>query len=256
MVLSIWRSSRQFWLIFLSIVSSIGIVYAVVAKEVADLPPAPRTGTPEGTSSAGGTRGESYMGQICNSTNQSLIYLLDSGIRDFTIAAHPIFWLYSSYTPAQIDYLKFTLAEVATTKTIYRTQVNLQEQSGIMGIALPQEKQYALEPNKDYSWNLEVYCSQQDSKPDLVFKGWLRRLPITASLQKDLAAFPTRHYSVYLENNILYDALTNLARLRKEKPNDPQITKAWNHLLKDLGREELITQPILEPLVYSAQEKK
>ena len=256
MVLSIWRSPKQFWLIFLSIISSMGIGYMVVAQEVADLPPAPSTGTPEGTSSAGGTRGESHIKRMCNSNNQSLVYLLDSGIRDFTIAAHPIFWLYSSYTPGQIDYLEFTLAEVATTKTIYRTKVNLQERSGIMGIALPQEKQYALEPNKDYSWNLQVYCSQQDYKPDLIFKGWLRRLPITASLQKDLTAFPTRHYSVYLENNILYDALTNLARLRKEKPNDPQITKAWNQLLRDLGREELIPQPILDPLVYSAQEKK
>ena len=255
MILSIWRSSRQFWLIFLSIISSMGISYSVVAQEIADLPPAPSTGTPEGTSSAGGTRGEPKINRVCNFTNQSLVYLLDSGIRDFTIVAHPIFWFYSSHTAGQIDYLEFTLAEVETTKTIYRTKVNLQERSGIMGIALPPEKQYALETNKDYSWNLQVHCSRQDSKPDLVFQGWLRRLPITSKLQKDLATFPARHYSVYLENNILYDALTNLVQLRQQKPNDPQIRKAWNHLLKDLGKEELIPQPILEPFIYSAQDR-
>ena len=255
MVLTIWRSPRQFWLIFLSIVSSMGICYSVVAKEVADLPPAPNTGTPEGSSSAGGTRGEPKINRVCNFSNQSLVYLLDSGIRDFTIAAHPIFWFYRPHSAEQIDYLEFALAEVETTQTIYRTKVNLQERSGIMGIALPQEQQYALKPNNDYSWSLQIYCSQQDDKPDLVFEGWLRRLPITPSLEKDLAAFPAEHYSVYLENNILYDALTNLAQLRQNKPNDPEIIQAWNQLLIDLGRKELISQPILEPFVYSARDK-
>ena len=255
MVLTIWRSPRPFWLIFLSMITSMGIGYSVVAKEVADLPPAPITGTPEGNSSAGGTRGESKIEQICNSTNQSLVYLLDSGIRDFTIAAYPIFWFYSPYTAGQIDYLEFALTEVQTNQTIYRTKVNPRERSGIMGIALPQEKKYALELNKDYSWSLQVYCSQQDNRADIVFEGWLRRLPMTSSLEKDLAAFPSQHYSVYLENNILYDALTNLAQLRQKKPNDPQIIKAWNKLLIDLGRQELIPQPILEPVVYSTQDK-
>ena len=255
MILSIWRSSRQFWLIFLSIISSLGMSYSVVAQEIANLPPAPNTGTPEGTSSAGGTRGEPKINQICNFSNQSLVYLLDSGIRDFTIVAHPIFWFYSPHTAGQIDRVEFTLAEVATTNTIYRTKVNLRERSGIIGLALPQEQQYALKTNKDYSWSLQVHCSQQDSKPDLVLQGWLRRLPITSQLQKDLAAFPARHYSVYLKNNILYDALTNLVQLRQQKPDDPQIISAWSQLLKDLGREELISQPILEPFIYSAQDK-
>ncbi|MDJ0691692.1 MAG: DUF928 domain-containing protein [Xenococcaceae cyanobacterium MO_188.B32] len=256
MILTIWRSPRQFWLIFFSIISSIGICYSVAAKEIADLPPAPTTGTPEGTSSTGGTRGEPQIDRVCNFNARSLVYLLNNGIRDFTISAYPIFWFYSPYSEGQINYLEFTLAEVETTKTIYRTKVNLRERSGIMGIALPQEKQYALKLNQDYSWSLQVYCSQQNERPDLVFEGWLRRLPITSSLQKDLAAFPSRQYSVYLENNILYDALTNLTELRQKKPNDPQIIKAWNQLLIDLGRKELISQPILEPVVYSARDKK
>lgn len=256
MILTIWRSPKQLWFILLVIMSSIGISYSVVAQEISNLPPAPSTGTPEGTSSAGGTRGEPRIRRTCNTTNQSLVYLLDSGIRDFTIAAHPIFWLYSPYTVGQIDYLEFTLTEVQTTKKIYSAKVNLRERSGIMGIALPQEKQYALKPNQDYSWSLQVYCFQQENRPEIVFEGWLRRLPVNSSLQQNLAAFPSQHYSVYLENNILYDALTNLAQLRQEKPNDPKIITAWNQLLIDLGRKELIPQPILKPVIYSAQDKK
>ena len=255
MILTIWRSPRKFWLILLSTISLISISYSVVAQEVANLPPAPSTGTPDDSFSAGGTRSEPNSNQTCDSTNPSLVYLLDSGIRDFTVSAHPIFWFYSPYTVGQIGYLEFTLADVQTTKTIYRSKIDLREQSGIMGIALPQEQKYALEPNKDYSWNLQIYCSPTEDQPDIFFEGWLRRLPITYNLKQDLAAFPAQHYSVYLENNILYDALTNLAQLRQTKPNNSEIMEAWNHLLTDLGKKDLIQQPILEAVIYSAQDE-
>ena len=254
MISTNWRSLKQLWLILLSIISSMGICYSVVAQEIANLPPAPSTGTPEGTSSAGGTRGEPKINRVCNSNSQSLVYLLDSGIRDFTVDAHPIFWVYNPYSTRELNSLEFTLSEVQTTATVYRTKVNLKGRAGILGIPLPQEKQYALKTNKDYSWSLSVYCHHQKNRPDVVFEGWLRRLPINSSLQQDLATFPSQHYAIYLENNILYDALTDLAQLRQSQPHDRKIMEAWNNLLIDLGRQELTTQPILTPVLYSAQD--
>ena len=254
MVLTIVRSLQQFCLIGLSTISLSGVYGLGIAQEIAELPPAPSRGTPKGTSSAGGTRSEPDLNQGCNSSNQSLVYLLDSGIRDFTLAAYPVFWFYNPDTTEEIAYLEFTLAETQTAKTIYRAAVNPQERAGIMGITLPREEQYALELDKDYSWSLRVYCHQEQNEPNLVLEGWLRRLPLTSSLKKQLAASPTQQYAVYRENNILYDTLTNLAQLRQHQPNDPEIMQAWNQLLTDLGWQELAQKPIVEALLYSAED--
>ncbi len=249
------RSLRQFWLIgLIIIISKLSISYLGMAQARAELPPAPSRGTPEGTSSAGGTRSETDLNQGCTSSNQSLVYLLDSGIRDFTVAAYPVFWFYNPYTSGEVSYLEFALTETQTAKTIYRTAINSTEQAGIMSITLPQEEQYALERDKDYSWSLQVHCHQKKNEPDLVLSGWLRRLPLTPSLRTQLAEFPTQEYSVYMEHNILYDALTNLAQRKKHQPNDPKIMAAWNYLLTDLGWQELAQKPIVEVLLYSVED--
>ena len=256
MILTIARPLRRFWLICLSMISSIGFCYLVVAQEAANLPPAPSTGTPEGTSSAGGTRSEPEIVQTCETSDQSLVYLLDSGIRDFTLDAYPVFWFYNPYTSGEIAYWEFALAEVQTEKTIYHTVVNSQERAGIMGIALPQQEIYALEQDKDYLWSLRVYCGQQDDKPSIVLEGWVHRLPLNPDLEQELATYPTSQdaYPVYIDNNIFYDALTSLARLRQQKPQNRKIIEDWDQFLTDLGWQELTRKPILNEVVYSSQE--
>ncbi|MGL5795962.1 MAG: DUF928 domain-containing protein [Waterburya sp.] len=46
-------------------------------------------------------------------------------------------------------------------------------------------------------------------------------------------------YKVYLQHNLLYDALTDLAELRIAKPNNTNIEVAWTDLLSKLGWQDV-----------------
>lgn len=225
---------------------SLGLILAidpVLAEEGGKLPKAPQRGTPEGSSKAGGTRTQPQLDRICSPNHQAIAYLLDNEIRDYTLATHPTFWFYIPQHNEQFTSAEFMVTESQTEKTIYRTKVELNQPEGIIGITLPQEEQYTLEPNQDYSWNLQINCRQQEKLSNMVLTGWVRRLPMTSSLENSLAA-SSKKYQVYMQNNIFYDALTNLIQLRQQNPTDREIEQDWIEFLGDLGKQNLSQKPL------------
>lgn len=211
-------------------------------KTNADLPPAPDTGTPEEDFQSAGTRDNRILSKFCDADSQKIVYLLGNDIRESTISPYPFFWFYFSDTSKTIDRVKFVLKESDTEKEIYRLTIESLKQSGTVGIPLPREKKYALIPNTNYSWNLTVNCVGEGQKT-LELRGWLRRLLPDTELQSQLAAASEEEkYRVYLEHNILYDALNDLARRRTQKPGNTSVIIAWNQLLNDLGWYNLSEQ--------------
>ena len=215
------------------------------------LPPPPDTGSPEEDFSAGGTR-DSHLTKVCGVNGQSLAYLLGNKNRELTLSAYPTFWFYISNNAKQITQIKFVLAELETNKKIYERTVRVPK-SGAMGIALPHQQQYSLSANVNYSWSLEVDCAESKGEPAIALEGWLYRVASTPDLQNQLAAFQSEKYQVYLQHNLLYDALNDLAQRRLAEPNNPRLAIAWQQLLIELGWQDLTQQSAVEPYLLEAE---
>ncbi len=209
------------------------------------LPAAPDTGAPEEDFSAGGTRDSQLRNSACGAAQQQIAYLLGNRNREFTSSAYPTFWFHIPRTMNNITQMKFVVTELETGNKIYERVIGETNRSGVIGIDLPQENQYALSPKANYTWSLKVDCDQTDQESEIALEGWITRLPLTAKsqLQNQLAAATeAEKHRVYLQHNLLYDALTQLAQHRIAKPNNIQTETAWNQLLATLGWQDLIEQ--------------
>ena len=210
------------------------------------LPPAPETGSPEGDFSAGGTRGNKPKNFVCGDKSQNIFYLLGDRNREFTLSAYPSFWFYISNKINETTQIKFVVSELKTGNKVYDRVIQGTNKSGIIGITLPKDKQYALSSEKNYSWSLIVDCPGTYKNSEAILAGWLTRLSSDSELQQQLAAASeTEKYTVYLKHNLLYDALEELALSRMAKPNNIKIETAWNQLLTKLGWEDLAQQKSL-----------
>ena len=255
------RSKRSKWTI---LVLNLLLVLLLIplpgnTKEKKDnsnrLPPAPDTGSPEEDFSAGGTRDNRHNDTVCGIDRDQIAYLLGNKNREFTSSAHPTFWFHIPSRMNQEAKVRFAVSELETGNKIYDRVIEQNKKSPIVGIDLPKEKQYALSPKVNYVWSLKVDCPGTSSESDIALEGWLTRSPLKSKLQQRLAATPEiERHTVYLQQNLLYDALTELAKRRIAKPNDIQIEAAWNQLLTKLGWQDLVQQKsATEPSVFDVE---
>lgn len=210
-------------------------------------PEAPDTGTPEGSSSAGGSRTGSPLDTACSKANKPFTALLATDNIDFTLDAHPTFWFYVPYAPDEIDYMEFVLSQPKA-RSQYRTAVALR-QSGIIAISLPREAKYTLQPETDYKWNLnlKLNCNPNGTrKLELARQGWIRRVAKDSELQRQLETKRKRKYEIYRNSDLLYDAVTELALLRQREPENAKLDADWASLLELLGWKELSEEPLVE----------
>lgn len=218
-------------------------------KQGRRLPPAPDTGSPEGDFSAGGTRDNRLQDSWCGNSEQQAAYLLGNRNREFTQTAYPTFWFNLPDTSNEVAWMRFSITELETGKKIYARSISHPPSAGIFGISLPPEQQYALTPETNYSWNLEVQCAV-DQKPKVALEGWILRKPSDAQLRNKLASTSrlARH-QLYLQHNLWYDALTTLARHHIARPDHDKIKTAWHDLLGELGWQELIHDNVTAPVL-------
>ena len=234
--------------VLISIISP--LVYAQETTEN-NLPASPNTGSPEDDFSAGGTRDNHLLTDVCALDNRAIAYLLGDNNREFTIEAHPTFWFYFDDNKNKINRIEFILTELETGKQIYNRTVEVPKKVGTVGITIPAEQKYALSLNINYSWSVNVNCVGQNEST-FALKGWIQRLPLSTDLQNRLANASTEEkYRVYLQNNLLYDALDYLAQRRITEPNNNQLKVVWNQFLSELGWQNLI-EPVVEPRILNA----
>ncbi len=231
------------WLIF------VAISYPVKAEKVETnkLPPPPDTGSTEEDFSAGGTRENHQFLTICNKNNQSIVYLLGNKNREFTVSAYPVFWFYIPITLQNVANLQFVLTEVETNKKIYERVLQVSEVTGLIGLPVPSQSKYALVSNKNYSWSLNIKCTQSNKSFTTILSGWVYRKKIKSNLQSQLSTTSKKNkHKIYLKHNLLYDALSDLAKLHMANPNDFEVETAWDRLLTELGWQELSKKSEIE----------
>lgn len=208
-----------------------------------ELPIPPDTGTPEGESTPGGTRPET----LCKQTPTPVTAIVANNGKDFTLSSHPTFWFYVPYTPEETRYIEFALLNPQQQKTIYRTAIQTITTPGIIKITIPPEQQYEIESQKNYRWNLMLYCSaNQTDEPDVVLNGWVQRVSINTELDSQLKTATSNSYRIYLNNKIWYDAINAIAQQHFANPDNSELYSAWIEILQSLGKEELKQERLAE----------
>ncbi|MBV6622416.1 MAG: DUF928 domain-containing protein [Rivularia sp. (in: Bacteria)] len=209
-----------------------------------DFPAAPDTGTPVGTSTPGGSRPNTN----CPETKSPLRALIANNGKDFTVAEYPHLLFNVPFTEKKISNIEFVLKDPAELKTVYRTAIKLKGKPGIMKVSIPQQSQYALKANKDYRWNLILYClGNKTDEPDQVLTGWIRRIPTTSQLT-------TQEYQSYIENNIWYDGISLLAQNYFANPENSKLKVDWNNLSKSLKWGNLDNKGFAEIVLVEPEE--
>ncbi|MGB6296622.1 MAG: DUF928 domain-containing protein [Rivularia sp. (in: cyanobacteria)] len=194
-----------------------------------ELPAAPDTGTPTGSSTPGGSRPNTN----CPKTNLPLRALIANNGKDFTVSEYPNLLFNVPYAGNQIRNIEFALKDPAEMKTVYRTAIKLTGKPGIVKVSIPQQQKYALKANKDYRWNLILYCvGNKTDEPDQNLMGWIRRVPKTTQLN-------TQEYQSYIKNNIWYDGINLLAEQYFANPNNTELKATWSNLSKSLAWDNL-----------------
>ncbi|MGA9379816.1 MAG: DUF928 domain-containing protein, partial [Phormidium sp.] len=210
-----------------------------------------------GRREGGGTRGPC----IADSVNDKVMALVPNNGFGTTTAEYPTFSVYlpplSLETNPEIEFVLKT----DEGKEIYKTKFKINRGAGIISFSLPNTSDLpALELNKNYFWTVTLICHPEDVKiGDLsgnkTVIGVIRRVTPNANVQQELTTAKSLldRVIIYAKAGIWYDALSNLAELRRRNPNDPIIVRDWQELLKSVGMEKLALEPILPPLVGTNQ---
>jgi hypothetical protein len=217
------------------------------------LPVAPDTGTPKGNSTPGTTRTPE---DPCPHTIKPLTALVANNGKDFTIAARPNFWFYVPYPRDRIHSLEFLLLDGEESETIYTTEVELIDNSGIIKITLPQEQKYALQVGRRYRWYFLVNCKENANlEPDLAIDGWIERIAPTAELISQLKLNTDSTHLVYERHQIWFDAIDSLASAYFSSPDRPEIKNAWAELWQNLQYQWLIPETFAASRNYDTPDR-
>ncbi|MGK7893284.1 MAG: DUF928 domain-containing protein [Xenococcus sp. (in: cyanobacteria)] len=219
-----------------------------VAGAFSNLPTARR----QGSNSIGARRG--HLDEVCTKGGKDLRAIAPENGLGFTFDDYPYFFWYFPGIESESDYVPviFTLIgqekrEInGQTKTrpvsIYETELNLDDQSGIVAFPLPAESK-PLQEEQEYQWRIQINCTEQTT---MFLKYSIKRQSTNnPELTRKLETTTVdRHPVVFAESGIWFDALKIVALQLEQAPGDPILEKDWNNILKLIGFEDLIGEPI------------
>jgi Domain of Unknown Function (DUF928) len=211
----------------------------------------PKKNTQDGTSRGRPTRrqGTGSRNGECAAVEMRLTALVASNNVSLAIEEHPTFWFFMPYRSHQVDKGEFSLQDEAN-KDIYRTSFRVSDKPGIVSVSIPSNMP-PLEINKNYRWHLKLYCDNEKNQvarepSDFVF-GWIQRVTLKPELASQFKAAntPQERITFYKQNGIWQSALTELAKLRVTQPQNTAFINEWANLLKGMGLEYLVQQPVV-----------
>jgi len=163
-----------------------------------------------------------------------------------TVAERPTFWFYVPYPLTSSRPLEFVLQDEKGNE-VYQTQFTESGTvPGVVGLQLPPTVD-PLEVGKRYQWFFLIYCNPD--QPTFV-EGWVERVELNSTLknQLDQATTPQQKADLYAQAGIWYEAVTTLAELRRQKPNDQALNAQWLELLQSVDLEAIATEPVTSVL--------
>jgi hypothetical protein len=94
----------------------------------------------------------------------------------------------------------------------------------------------ALIPGKTYQWTFTLLCDPQGPSANVTVFGSIQRIELDPILANELEiAKPSDRAILYANNGLWYDTVATLVEALQSNPNDPQLAKSWQELLKSVG---------------------
>jgi hypothetical protein len=185
----------------------------------------------------------STLPKVVYTKARTLLPLLPMTRLGLTIEAYPTFLIYVPPTSAQI--LEFKL-EDQNGKEVYQTQLNLSTTPGVIRVSLPTTRS-ALQVGKDYKWVVSIACQPDGVKPqDPLASGAIRRVQPDSALANQLkTANALDRVELYARSGIWFEAVADLAALRRSQPHNQALASAWEELLRSVGLSAITTAPLI-----------
>lgn len=164
-----------------------------------------------------------------------------------TAAPYPtVFWYMPKSSASEVE----LRVQDAKQYDIYSTKYTLAKSAdgvvvgspGIMSFSLPAFANLSpLEVGQEYDWHVTVICppdssEYSDNSNNIVASG--RIVPVRPDLtlaQRIQQATPQDRVALYANAGLWYETVATLVELRRDRPNDTELTQAWNKLLNSIG---------------------
>lgn len=212
--------------------------------------PQPDSGDPPGGRVRGGAKRSPLS--PCPAVNAELTALVPftkgansvTNVWGLTTEANPTFWVYTPYTKDSTYTAEFTLQDEDLTP-IYTKAIALPTQPGVIGIPLP-AKAPSLTTGKKYHWFLNINCVSDLPSSPIYIEGVIKRINLKPAIAQQLktATLP-QQFAIYAQNGIWHNALSTLAQLRQQNPQDPALKTEWKNLLSSISLDDVADKPIL-----------
>lgn len=137
---------------------------------------------------------------------------------------------------------KFTIKEshekLEEQKLVYKAQLVVPENSGIMSFTLPQDGP-ALKANKNYTW--DIYLSGSDDFSATI-RGSVRHIKPDLQLAKRLTTGmkPIERATLLAQEGIWFDSVQALVEAQQSSPKDLVIKSEWNELLNSVKLDKAL----------------
>lgn len=214
--------------------------------KVAEYIPPAGLGAPP--TSGGGTRSSllASCSEVQENKAQPLTSLIPASTSSkqlgLTVETHPQFFVYAPETSARTA--EFVLKD-ENEKDVYRKMFSISGKPGIIDFSLPKTVA-PLKIGKNYHWYFSLVCHPGNRRRDVYVDGWSQRTTLNPNLATQLQkANPRDRPNLYAQAGIWHEALSTLADLRREAPNDPTLTAEWRKLLESAGLKAIADLPVM-----------
>ena len=203
-----------------------------------------------GSNNTGSKRGP---GTACTQAGKNMRAIAPDNGLGFTFDDYPyFFWYFPGVEYARgIDFMLFKQTiredngELEHTR-VYRQKLNLNK-SGIIAFPLPAEKSPPLEEGQEYRWRIRIQCTGNTAM-NLSYSIERQSTDNTELISKLEAAPVDQHPVIFADSGVWFDALKMITLQLEQAPGDPILTEDWNNVLRRIGFEDLIGEPIyIEP---------
>lgn len=198
-------------------------------------------GQPQKTS-GGASRDSGVCPQDHSHSNPYLLPVIPAQAQALTISEHPTLLAYVPETSANQIY--FSIINANNGDHLYHRYIPVSD-AGIINVTIPDDTP-GLELHQSYQWSMSLICESSLAPDSPLVEGSIERIKLDSSLNVSLASLsPLEQVSVLGEQGIWYDAIANLAQIRQQFPNNPEIQEAWQSFLNGEGLESIVSQPFM-----------
>ncbi|MDZ8105931.1 MAG: DUF928 domain-containing protein [Nostoc sp. DedQUE12a] len=161
-----------------------------------------------------------------------------------TTSAHPTFWAYVPKLPKNVRSGEFILQN-EDGEDIYQKFIPLPQTAAVIAINLPSNPKYSLQIGQKYHWYFKIYCGKPELETGYFYvDAWIERIALTKELEVKLEMQKSPKYLTYFQQNIWYDALTDLGDQLRANSENNNLKNDWVNFLKSIGLQDITQEPI------------